>query len=70
DPYAIPALPHLDPNQLFWDDLYHGAIPQTFDQTVMGEAIPMVQLTSHHLPSPGLAYGSDLDGHALPGPHM
>ncbi|KAI9458773.1 hypothetical protein F5148DRAFT_1150955 [Russula earlei] len=77
DPYAVPALPHLDPNQPFRDDPngalydpYRGPVPQTFDQAVTGEAIPMTQLAGRRSPGPGLAYGGDLGGRASPGPQQ
>ncbi|KAI9431028.1 hypothetical protein F5148DRAFT_957993, partial [Russula earlei] len=70
DPYAVPALPHLDPNQLFRDDPYRGAVLQMFNQAIMGEVIPMMQLASGHLPGAGLAYSGDLGGCASPGQHM
>jgi len=83
DPYAVPPLPHLDPNQPYHDDPtgryydpYRGPIPQTFDH---GEAIPMTQLAAHRSPGPGdfgaraspaapAPYGADFGGQASPGP--
>lgn len=59
DPYAVPPLPHLNPNQPYRDDPgayaaayydpYRGPVPQTFNDTESvhgagGEAIPMTQL--------------------------
>ncbi|KDQ57084.1 hypothetical protein JAAARDRAFT_194264 [Jaapia argillacea MUCL 33604] len=57
DPYAVPPLPHMNPNQPYRDDPamyepgyydpYRGPIPQTFNDTASehgAEAIPMTQL--------------------------
>ncbi|KAI0255138.1 hypothetical protein BJV78DRAFT_1181599 [Lactifluus subvellereus] len=78
DPYAVPPLPHLDPNQPYRDDPhaafydpYRGPIPQSFDQGTPGapgEAIPMTQFAGRRSPGPGAAYGGDLGGRASPGP--
>ncbi|SRR6266702_734872 len=76
DPYAVPPLPHLDPNQPYHDDPngrfydpYRGPVPQTFDQGVPGEAIPMTQLAGRRSPGPGPAYGGDFGGgRASPAP--
>jgi len=84
DPYAVPPLPHLDPNQPYHDDPsgryydpYRGPIPQTFDH---GEAIPMTQLAGRRSPGPAdfggraspappaLYGGADFGGRASPGP--
>lgn len=60
DPYAVPPLPHLNPNQPYHDDPnaaayydpYRGPVPQTFNDAASisthggygGEAIPMTQM--------------------------
>lgn len=69
DPYAVPPLPHLDPNQPYHDDPtgrfydpYRGPAPNTFDQGGHGEAIPMTQLAGRRSPGPGAAYGGDYGG--------
>jgi hypothetical protein len=75
DPYAVPPLPHLDPNQAYHDDPnarfydpYNGPVPPTFEG-VPGESIPMTQLAGRRSPGPGAAYGSDLGGgRASPAP--
>ncbi|KAI0044176.1 hypothetical protein FA95DRAFT_1562543 [Auriscalpium vulgare] len=74
DPYAVPPLPHLNPNQPYRDDPneqfydpYRGPIPQTFD----GEAIPMTQLAGRRSPGPGAAYDPGVApqaGRQSPGP--
>uniref|UniRef100_A0A0W0FRB7 Uncharacterized protein n=1 Tax=Moniliophthora roreri TaxID=221103 RepID=A0A0W0FRB7_MONRR len=60
DPYAVPPLPHLNPNQPYRDDPnqmsgyydpYRGPIPNSFNDPARahewgGEAIPMTQLAS------------------------
>jgi len=78
DPYAIPPLPHLDPNQPYRDDPnatfydpYRGPVPPSFEQTIQGgEAIPMTQLAGRRSPGPGAAYGGDFgSGRASPGLH-
>jgi len=74
DPYAVPPLPHLDPNQPYHDDPnarfydpYRGPIPQTFEGVVPGESIPMTQLAGRRSPGPGAAF--DLGGgRASPAP--
>ncbi|KAI0303591.1 hypothetical protein B0F90DRAFT_1707229 [Multifurca ochricompacta] len=75
DPYAVPPLPHLNPNQPYHDDPnaafydpYRGPIPQTFDQVGPGEAIPMTQLAGRRSPGPDAAYGGEYgSGRASPG---
>ncbi|KAI0067277.1 hypothetical protein BV25DRAFT_1775346, partial [Artomyces pyxidatus] len=73
DPYAVPPLPHLNPNQPYRDDPtdqfydpYRGPVPQTFDAG--GEAIPMTQLAGRRSPGPGAAYDYPAGGRASPGP--
>lgn len=76
DPYAVPPLPHLDPNQPYHDDPttrfydpYRGPVPQSFEQTgagggggQAGEAIPMTQLAGRRSPGPATAYGGGGSG--------
>jgi hypothetical protein len=76
DPYAIPPLPHLDPNQPYRDDPnaayydpYRGPVPQSFSPVGPGEVIPMTQLagTGRRSPGPGAAYAGDFgSGRASP----
>jgi hypothetical protein len=80
DPYAVPPLPHLNPNQPYRDDPtgqtgyydpYRGPVPNTLEHGAdwSGEAIPMTQMQ----PNPGrmspaqVPYGA---GRVSPGPHM
>lgn len=67
DPYAVPPLPHLNPNQPYRDDPgvpgayydpYRGPVPGTIEQG--GEAIPMTQMMNQGRMSPGphAAYGA------------
>lgn len=82
DPYAVPPLPHLDPNQPYHDDPnsrfydpYRGPVPQSFDQAggQAGEAIPMTQLAGRRSPGPSTAYGGGggdfVSGRASPSLH-
>jgi hypothetical protein len=48
DPYAVPPLPHLDPNQSYHDDPsnygghydpYHGPVPQSFHDPASADRI-------------------------------
>lgn len=79
DPYAVPPLPHLNPNQPYRDDPgaygqpagyydpYRGPAPNTFSDTVPdvhgAEAIPMTRMRS---PGPQVAY--DMQGRGSPVP--
>lgn len=72
DPYAVPPLPHLNPNQPYRDDPntdfydpYNGPVPQTFAEAPGGEAIPMTQINRGRSPGPGAAYEA---GRMSPGP--
>ncbi len=76
DPYAVPPLPHLNPNQPYRDDPsggfydpYSGPIPQTFtdphETGPGGEAIPMTQINRMRSPAPQMAYDA---GRRSPGP--
>ncbi|EGO25078.1 hypothetical protein SERLADRAFT_369665 [Serpula lacrymans var. lacrymans S7.9] len=79
DPYAVPPLPHLNPNQPYRDDPgygqngyydpYRGPIPNTFNDGASDvghgtEAIPMTQMSRTRSPAPNLAY--DMTGRASP----
>lgn len=75
DPYAVPPLPHLNPNQPYRDDPgatggayydpYRGPVPGTIEQGAgqewSGEAIPMTQMnpTGRTSPGPNVAYSAD-----------
>jgi len=80
DPYAVPPLPHLNPNQPYRDDPnstaayydpYRGPAPATAEtgQHWEGEAIPMNQMqpqpAGRQSPGPYQAYDQ---GRASPGP--
>ncbi|THH15786.1 hypothetical protein EW146_g4744 [Bondarzewia mesenterica] len=78
DPYAVPPLPHMNPNQPYLDDPnsrfydpYRGPVPQTFNDTkgegaYGGEAIPMTQMAGARARSPGPAQLYDVGGRASP----
>ncbi|KZT29834.1 hypothetical protein NEOLEDRAFT_1174837 [Neolentinus lepideus HHB14362 ss-1] len=84
DPYAVPPLPHMNPNQPYRDDPaaygpagyydpYRGPIPQTFNDAASehgGEAIPMTQLAANRVRSPAPGLALDMTGRASPGPMM
>ena len=75
DPYAVPPLPHLNPNQPYRDDPgasgayydpYRGPIPGTIEvpgQQWGGEVIPMTQMSAgaggRMSPGPHSAYGAE-----------
>ncbi|KAJ7621114.1 hypothetical protein FB45DRAFT_928415 [Roridomyces roridus] len=76
DTYAVPPLPHLNPNQPYRDDPnavgayydpYHGPVPQTFNDVPQQEwgheAIPMTQMAV-----PGRASSGPQAGRMSPGP--
>jgi len=81
DPYAVPPLPHLNPNQPYRDDPsgstgyydpYRGPVPNTLEHGTdwPGEAIPMTQMAGANAGrmSPAqAAYGA---GRVSPGPQM
>jgi hypothetical protein len=78
DPYAVPPLPHLDPNQPYRDDPntaappfydpYRGPVPISLEGAP-GEVIPMTQFAGRRSPGPGAAFGGDLGGGRVsPGP--
>lgn len=80
DPYAVPPLPHLNPNQPYRDDPtpdpyydpYSGPVPNAFTETDQGrytDAIPMTQMapSGRRSPGPQMAYDA---GRASPRPSM
>jgi hypothetical protein len=72
DPYAVPPLPHLNPNQPYRDDPnsyydpYRGPVPNAFNE-MAPDAIPMTQMppSGRRSPGPQMAYEG---GRASPGP--
>ncbi|KAF8121765.1 hypothetical protein EV363DRAFT_1184223 [Boletus edulis] len=82
DPYAVPPLPHLNPNQAYHDDPgaygqpagyydpYRGPVPNAFTETIsdghVTEAIPMTQMARMRSPGPQIAY--DMQGRGSPAP--
>jgi hypothetical protein len=69
DPYAVPPLPHLNPNQPYHDepvgyeqdpnsfyDPYRGPVPNTFNEAGGAEAIPMTQMARTRSPGPQMGY--------------
>lgn len=82
DPYAVPPLPHLNPNQPYHDDPgtfgqpagyydpYRGPVPNTFADTMAdghgAESIPMTQMARIRSPGPQAAY--DMQGRSSPAP--
>lgn len=81
DPYAVPPLPHLNPNQPYHDDPgaynqpgyydpYRGPVPNTFGDGFSDghgtEAIPMTRMARTRSPGPQMGY--DVQGRASPGP--
>ncbi|KAG6832795.1 hypothetical protein H0H92_009413 [Tricholoma furcatifolium] len=85
DPYAVPPLPHMNPNQPYRDDPtgasgyydpYRGPVPGTLEQGAVaddwaGEVIPMTQMAGRTSPGPHAAYGvAGYDtGRASPAPY-
>lgn len=80
DPYAVPPLPHLNPNQPYRDepagptgyyDPYRGPIPGTIEHEGVdwsGEVIPMTQMGARTMsPAPSAAFTMDT-GRQSPGP--
>ncbi|KAG7451375.1 uncharacterized protein BT62DRAFT_1071949 [Guyanagaster necrorhizus] len=82
DPYAVPPLPHLNPNQPIpyrddpnanaYYDPYRGPVPNTFNDAPpgsewsQGEAIPMTQMTGAGRMSPGPGLAYADTGRASP----
>ncbi|PFH53200.1 hypothetical protein AMATHDRAFT_172310 [Amanita thiersii Skay4041] len=84
DPYAVPPLPHLNPNQPYRDDPnsvsgyydpYRGPVPGTLENGGSdwhGEAIPMTQMNAGGRtmsPAPSANYGFDT-GRQSPAPQL
>ena len=81
DPYAVPPLPHLNPNQPYRDDPgamggayydpYKGPIPGTIEQGAgqewSGESFPMTQMNPGGRMSPGPNAAYSGDGRRSPG---
>jgi len=74
DPYAVPPLPHLNPNHPYRDDPtgyydpYNGPVPNTLEHRSdwSGEAIPMTQMAG---PNTGrMSPAQNPYGRASPGP--
>jgi len=79
DPYAVPPLPHLNPNQPYRDDpvagTYHDSFnPPAFHESrpsspsIRGEAIPMNQINRTKSPGPQGALPPAYAGRQSPGP--
>ncbi|KAG6837386.1 hypothetical protein H0H93_010545 [Arthromyces matolae] len=83
DPYAVPPLPHMNPNQPYRDDPtastgyydpYRGPVPGTIDghgadEWNNNEAIPMTQLAGRSSPGPQLSYNPYETGRQSPAPY-
>lgn len=72
DPYAVPPLPHLNPNvtQPYRDDpsgAYYDNDP--YATAPPSEAIPMTQINRSRSPAPPMGYGY-ADGRVSPGPQQ
>jgi len=79
DPYSVPPLPHLNPNQPYHDDPNVGAYHDNFSAPVFhdsrpsspsirGEAIPMNQINRSRSPGPQTALYTGHGGRQSPGP--
>ena len=78
DPYAVPPLPHLNPNMPYRDDpsqVYYDNDPYAASGAAAaataaapGEAYPMTQIGRARSPGPQAAYG--YDGRVSPGPQQ
>lgn len=79
DPYAVPPLPHLNPNQPYHDDPTAGAYHDNFgppafhesrpsSPSIRGEAIPMNQMNRSRSPGPQGALFTGYGGRQSPGP--
>lgn len=79
DPYAVPPLPHLNPNQPYHDepgaygqpaghyDPYRGPVPNTFtDPMADGHGAEVIPMTRIRSPGPQMAY--DMQGRSSPAP--
>lgn len=80
DPYAVPPLPHLNPNQPYRDDPsqpgyydpYRGPVPNTLEHGVewSGEAIPMTQMAAANTGRMSPAQNPYGAGRVSPGPQL
>lgn len=79
DPYAVPPLPHLNPNQPYRDDPnpapYHDnfSVPafnesRPSSPSIRGEVIPMNQINRSRSPGPQGALQTGFGGRQSPGP--
>lgn len=79
DPYAVPPLPHLNPNQPYRDDPNPGTYNDNFNPpafqesrpsspSIRGEAIPMNQINRSRSPGPQGALLTGYGGRQSPGP--
>lgn len=71
DPYAVPPLPHLNPNMPYRDDptQYYDNDPYApAAPAAQGEAYAMTQINRTRSPAPQMAYQGGFDGRASPGP--
>ena len=80
DPYAVPPLPHLNPNHPYRDDPtghsgyydpYSGPVPNTLEHGTdwPGEAIPMTQMAGSNAGRMSPAHNPYGTGRASPGLH-
>ena len=80
DAYAVPPLPHLNPNQPYRDDpalaTYHDnfGVPPFHESrpsspSIRGEVIPMNQINRSRSPGPQGALYTGYGGRQSPGPH-
>ena len=79
DPYSVPPLPHLNPNQPYRDDPSTGPYHDNFSvpafhesrpssPSIRGEAIPMNQINRSKSPGPQGALYTGYGGRQSPGP--
>ncbi|KAH9945041.1 uncharacterized protein BXZ73DRAFT_38218, partial [Epithele typhae] len=72
DPYAVPPLPHMNPNMPYRDDpsqVYYDNEPYGAAAAPPPESIPMSQMRARS-PGPQMAYGYPTDGRVSPGPQQ
>ena len=81
DPYAVPPLPHLNPNQPYRDDPVAGTYQDNFNPpplhesrpsspSIRGEAIPMNQINRSRSPGPQVALYAGHGGRQSPAPQV
>lgn len=81
DPYAVPPLPHLNPNQPYRDDpgaapyhdnpsvpAFHESQSRPSSPSIRGEVIPMNQINRSRSPGPQSALNPGYGGRQSPGP--